>query len=661
MKWEQAWLDYKPLASYQSRDYFTKLTVRARGKCIDTAVTELTKACKEILNIEIEAVDEYASEGILLTVQETDELGEEGYKIAEKLGLITVSGSGEVGVLYGVFELIKQVKLGNALKDIKISTKPDNPIRILNHWDNMDGSIERGYSGDSFFFEDDTIIVNDRTVDYARLVASIGINAVVINNVNVRHAAKYLVDQRYYEGLGAIGDIFAGYGIDLYISLNFAAPISVGGLSTADPLDEKVSEWWKNQLARLHDAVPNLKGFLVKADSEGEPGPFTYNRDHADGANMLARAVKSFGGKIIWRCFVYNCQQDWRDLKTDRARAGYDNFLPLDGKFDDNVTLQIKNGPMDFQVREPVSPLIGAMPKTNQILEVQIAQEYTGQQKHICYLIPMFKEILGFRTYCHESQDTVADVISGRTYNQRQVGIAAVVNTGNDANWTGHDFAAANLYGFGRLAWNMSLTSEAIANEWSRMTFNGSDIVTENVTDILMKSWPAYEKYTSPLGIGWMVNPSHHFGPNVDGYEYDRWGTYHRATFETIGVDRTPNGTGYTTQYNEPNAGMYEELTSCPEELLLFFHKVPYIHQLSTGKTVIQHIYDTHFEGVEEVASMIESWDEVEEHIDSVVHDRVKQRMQFQMAHAKEWRDVVNTYFYRKTGIVDAQKRLIHS
>ena len=410
----------------------------------------------------------------------------------------------------------------------------------------------------------------------------------------------------------------------------------------------------------VFEAVPNLGGFLIKADSEGRPGPFTYNRTHADGANMLAEAVKPYGGLIIWRCFVYNCRQDWRDRKTDRARSGYDNFIGLDGTFLDNVILQIKNGPMDFQVREPVHPLFGGLTKTNQMLEVQIAQEYTGQQRHVCYLIPMFKEILNFHTYVKDTDDTVQDIVSGRTFHQTKCGIAAVANTGNDENWTGHDLAAANLYGFGRLAYEPDLTAEEIAEEWITLTYGKDEEIRKELLFILMNSWPAYEKYTAPLGIGWMVNPNCHYGPSVDGYEYDRWGTYHRADHLGIGVDRSHNGTGYAMLYREPNARSYDTPETCPEELLLFFHHVPYSFVLKSGRTILQHIYDTHFEGVELVDEMVSRFERLRGKLPERIYERTMERFLHQKEHSREWRDQINTYFYRKTGIADEKGRRIY-
>ena len=549
---------------------------------------------------------------------------------------------------------------GQKIKDICVCENPAAPLRMINHWDNMAGDIERGYSGNSFFYDDNNIIINDRTYMYARLMASVGINAITINNVNVHAVETRLITDTYLSQVKEISDIFNSYGIKLYLSINFAAPMELGDTDNCDPLCEDVIKWWEKTTKHVYEVIPSFGGYLVKADSEGRPGPFTYGRTHADGANMLARAVKPYGGIVVWRCFVYNCLQDWRDRKTDRARSGYDNFAHLDGEFEDNVVLQIKNGPMDFQVREPVSPLFGALKKTNVFLELQIAQEYTGQQIDICYLVPMWKEILDFNTYASDTA-AVKHIVTGREYGNRICGIAGVTNTGNDANWTGHDFAAANLYGFAMLCWNPDLSAEEIGTEWAKCTFGTDKEVYGRVYDIISKSWLTYEKYTCPLGIGWMVNPNTHYGPFVDGYEYDKWGTYHRADRNGIGQDRTMRyGTGYTSQYNEPLRSMYEEVETTPEELLLFFHYTRYDYILSTGKTLIQHIYDSHFEGVAEVEKMISIWNELCGTVDDVVFERVKERMDRQLRNAVEWRDRVNTYFYRMSGVCDKLGRTIY-
>lgn len=664
--WTQCWLEYDKnnKNSQGFSDYFYVINIDnlIMDNVLENAVEELKLAAKKMYCMSLDLSDVKASKGITLKKSEDDKLGSEGYHIYESNGCAVIEGRSNVAVLYGVYRWLALIKMGTFQKSTDITEIPKNPIRMLNHWDNMDGSIERGYSGNSFFFENNDIIINERTRDYARLISSIGINAVAINNVNVKNAAIDLVNSRFINKVSTLCDIFASYGVKMFISLNYAMPCEEEP-KTADPLEPSVINWWNKKMTEIYEKVPNLGGFLVKADSEGRPGPFTYGRTQADGANMLARAIKPHGGLIIWRCFVYNCRQDWRDLTIDRARAGYDYFSHLDGQFDDNVVLQIKNGPMDFQVREAFSPLFGGLKSTNQMLEVQIAQEYTGHQIDVCYLIPWFKEILAFETYAQggSSQTTISDIVSGRTYNRKQCGMVAVTNTGNDENWTGNDLAAANLYGFGRLAFNTDLGAEELAKEWVKLTFQKlSDKGEAIITDILMNSWPTYEKYTSPLGIGWMVTPNTHYGPSIDGYEYSMWGTYHRADRESIGVERGPEGTNFAGQYNSPNSEIYSSIEKCPDELLLFFHKVKYTHVLHSNKTVIQHIYDTHFEGKEAAEEMQKTWLSLKDEIDEKVFERVLKRMELQVINAREWCDIVNSYFYRKSGIEDEKGRKIY-
>lgn len=665
MEFSNCWLQYNKLSdTNQSVLIYYSNT---EGKVIDRAVYELITAfsllySRKVIPVDNENSFKEAISGICLRIDPL--VGKEGYEIKCKKGKCTISSSTQVGILYGIFTLLRNL-ITFQIKNFDTWTysekqEPVMRLRMLNHWDNMDGSIERGYSGNSFFFQKNEVLVNERTKAYARMIASVGINAVVMNNVNVKGEATKLISERYYGRLKEISEIFSSYGVTLFLSINFAAPIEMGGLDTADPCDERVRSWWNHKTAQIWSNIPDFGGFLVKADSEGRPGPFHYGRTHTEGANMLADAVRPYDGLILWRCFVYNCSQDWRDNKTDRAKAGYDNFMPLDGKFSDNVILQIKNGPMDFQVREPVSPLFGGLKKTNMMLEVQIAQEYTGQQRHVCYLIPWFKEILSFNTFCDKRQGSVENIISGRTYGNKNCGMAAVANTGNDFNWTGHDLAAANLYGYGRLAFQSELSAEEIAREWIAQTYDHNDKVENRILKILMLSWPAYEKYTAPLGIGWMVKPNVHYGPDVDGYEYDRWGTYHKADHKGIGIDRTEYGTGFCRQYNEPLASIYSDRTTCPEELLLFFHRIEYNYVLSSGKTLLQHIYDTHFEGASEAEQFYEMWKELQGLIDEDAYERTRQRFLHQKEHAKEWRDVINSYFYRKTGIADLYGRKLY-
>lgn len=676
------WLDYKKSSCtdlcQKNMELLKHIIVKSSNPVISTAVIELKTAITKLLEITpTVSCDELKAPHIFIGTAEdlnncslnadlSNKLSQEGFCISiqsvENDDILYIIGKDGNGALYGVFHFIRGLCTGKLNKEIETIENPRNTLRIINQWDNMSGDIERGYAGKSIFFKNNTI-VNEygRIKDYARLLASVSINGIVINNVNVHEYETKLITKEYLPQVAKIADVFRNYGIKLYLSINFAAPVELGELNTADPLNDEVKEWWKERAREIYDYIPDFGGFLVKADSEFRPGPFTYGRDHAEGANMLAEALKPYNGIVIWRCFVYNCQLDWRDRSKDRAKAAYENFKPLDGKFLDNVILQVKNGPMDFQIREAVSPLFGAMEKTNELMEFQITQEYTGQQKHLCYLVPLWKENLNFDTYAKGKGSEVKKVVDGSLFNSKYSGIAGVSNIGDSKCWTGHPLAQANLYGFGRLAWNPELTSLDIAKEWVRMTFACDEKAEEILVPMLLKSREVYEKYTSPLGIGWMVNPNHHYGPSVDGYEYSAWGTYHYADFKGLGVDRTAaTGTAYTLQYKEPAAKMYEALKSCPEELLLFFHHVPYTYELSTGKTVIQHIYDTHFEGAEEAEAFKEDWLKLREHIDDEIFSAVLDRLEVQVKDAKEWRDVVNTYFYRKTGIKDIKNRKIY-
>ena len=655
--WSQMWLGYHPISKDNKNWKVICNDFSKENRIVNSAIGEFAKGIEGYFGAGITEDD---GDVYVLEIVKDTSIANEGYSIKGEKSGVTLSASDENGVIYGVFAILRKLGARIRLEDICEKAAPSNPLRMMNHWDNMDGSIERGYSGESFFFENDDMYVDERTVDYARFMASVGINGIVINNVNVKGAATYLITDRFFDKVKELQDIFADYGIKLYLSINFAAPIELGGLEVCDPLDEGVIAWWQAKSKEVFEKLPGFGGYLVKADSEGRPGPFTYGRTQADGANMLADAVAPYGGIIIWRCFVYNCTQDWRDYKTDRARAGYDYFKDFDGEYHDNVILQIKNGPMDFQIREPISPLLGGLTKTNQLLEVQIAQEYTGHQIDLCYLIPMFKEVLDFRTYCSEKNDTVADIVSGRTMGNKLAGMAAVINTGNDFNWTGNDLAAANLYGFGRLAYNTELSSEEIAREWVALTFDMDKASEDKLVDMLMRSRDIYEKYTSPLGIGWMVTPHVHYGPSVDGYEYSRWGTYHRADHKGIGVDRSDKGTGYAQQYYEPNASAYNDPEKCPEELLLFFHHIPYTWKLKSGQTLIQYIYDSHFEGEAEAEQLAADWNSLKDVVDPEVFARVAERFELQVANAKEWRDQVNSYFFRKSDIADEKGRKIY-
>ncbi|NLM41107.1 MAG: alpha-glucuronidase [Firmicutes bacterium] len=663
------WLNYDLLPPELLARYAGQLQTTAvvGAETLTQAITaELRRGLRGLLGQEPRVVEQAAEAAVEVRLVERSEesMNPEGFRLSvrEEQGAlrVVIASPGEQGLLYGTFAFLRALQLGEIAAGLEREDWPRTPLRLLNHWDNLDGSIERGYAGRSIFFRDNDLVEDlDRVRDYARLLASLGINGVAVNNVNVHREETQLIAAKL-ELVRVISSIFREYGIRLFLSINFATPLEFG-LDTADPLNSEVREWWRDRAAQIYSVIPDLGGFLVKADSENRPGPFTYGRSHAEGANMLAEALEPFGGIVVWRCFVYNCAQDWRDTKTDRARAAYDHFMPLDGLFRDNVILQIKNGPMDFQVREPVSPLFGGLERTNQVLELQITQEYTGQQRHLCYLVPQWKEILAFDTYAQGPGTTVAKIVTGSVFPQRWSGLAAVANIGDDPNWTGHTLAQANLYGYGRLAWDPELTSEQITREWVVLTFGHDPEVVATVSELLLGSWQVYENYTVPLGIGWMCNPGHHYGPSPEGYEYSRWGTYHRADRTAIGVDRSVrSGTGFAGQYRPENARRYETVETCPEELLLFFHRIPYTHVLKSGKTLIQHIYDTHFLGVEQVEEMIEKWKGLEGKINPETFFHVLERLEGQLVDAKEWRDVLNTYFYRLTHIPDIHGRKIY-
>ena len=583
-----------------------------------------------------------------------DGLPPEAYRLQGSANGFTIEGADSSGLLYGVYAFLARLRRGDDPAAITEASAPAVPRRVWNHWDNIDGTVERGYSGKSLFFKDGEFSYDPaRITDYARLLSSVGINQICCNNVNVTRESARLITGELLPELARLGGIFRPFGIRLVIAVDFESPVMLGGLPTADPLDSAVAAWWRDTAALVYRYIPDLAGFLVKADSEFRGGPTALGRTQADGANMIANTLAPYGGTLYWRCFVYNCMQDWRDTKTDRPKAAYDLFYPMDGLFADNVVLQVKNGPSDFQVREPNSPLLGRMEHTRQGIEFQATQEYTGHQIDLYALAVQWEEIL--RAPVSDSRLT-RDLI-GRELDT----VVAVANTGDDENWTGHLLAQANWYAFGRLAWNPAFSAREILEEWITLTFGNEPALTRPLLEMMLASRGVYEKYNAPLGIGWMVNVGHHYGPSVDGYEYMKWGTYHRADHHAIGIDRTGKGTGFTSQYHPWLDALYSDLDTCPEEFLLFFHRLPYDYRLKSGKTLLQHIYDTHFEGVEEVEGFIATWDALRPHLADAAYEAVAERLRQQLVNAKEWRDVINTYFYRKTGIPDEKGRKIYS
>jgi alpha-glucuronidase len=573
---------------------------------------------------------------------------------------LIVTAVNDRGVLYGAFALLRRMALGQPIEALDEQENPYAPVRMLNHWDNLDGSIERGYAGPSIFFANNNVVEDlSRVRDYARLMASVGVNSCSINNVNANPRA---ISTEFLSQLARVAEVFRAWGVRLFVAVDFSSPQKLGGLDTFDPLDARVVEWWKKKADEIYAVIPDFGGFVLKADSEGRVGPSAYGRTHADAANVIARALKPHGGVIFYRGFVYDHHMDWRNLKNDRAAAAYNNLHPLDGQFDDNAALQIKHGPIDFQVREPASPLFGGLEKTNQVIELQITQEYTGQQRHLCFLVPMWKAALDFDMQANGAGTPVKQLVAGLTFKRPIGGFVAVANVGTSPTWLGHHLAMANLYGFGRLAWNPDLTSRQVAEEWTRQTFGHDPQVVQTIVALELDSWPVYEKYSGPLGAGTLTDIINiHYGPAPESSEYNGWGQWHRADEKGVGMDRTvATGTGYIGQYRPPVAKMYETLATCPDELLLFMHHVPYTHILKSGKTVIQHIYDSHYEGAEAAAGFVRQWRALKGRVDEARYEDVLAHLEYQAGHARVWRDSICNWFLHKSGIRDAKGRAGH-
>jgi len=674
MDFDRTWLTEKTVQTVAEKVfYFAGLPNE------DAVSLRLRQEITEFVGAQI-STDETAAD-IIIAVGQTNFESDEAYQLADNAGVITISGNTTKAVLYGFYALLRRIA---TKQDLNVTSAPAQSIRMINHWDQIDGTIERGYAGESIFFGqygsnsnpdrkefDLKDVAGDpfrrdyaRIEFYARMLASAGFNSISLNNVNVRGIATGLIVQPLLQGVADLAKIFSSFGIKTFLAINWAAPKRIGGLETSDPLDAGVKAFWKETLDDLYKVIPDFGGFVVKADSEGEPGPYQYGRNHADGANMLAEAIAPHNGLIIWRTFVYNSRQDWRDRSTDRARAASDNFAPLDGQFADNVILQIKFGPIDFQTVEPLTPLFGALKKTNQMMEFQVTAEYLGHQIDINYAVPQWKSMIEFDTEYTDVENSIAkNVIRENSIDSKNSGFVAVGNVGMDYNWTGNKLSQANLYGFGRIGWDNDITPDEILNEWIAQSFADADEKThKDIFEIMSTSNATYEKYNAPLGIGFMVIPNSHYGVSVNGYEYDRWGTYHFADRNGVGVDRTvATGTGYTGLYSEKVAAMYENLTTTPDKNLLFFHHVAYNHVLQSGQTVIQYIYDTHFAGYEKVEEYIATWDKLADQVDAITFANVQERLQLQKQNALEWRDQVNTYFFRMSGIADEKGRTIYA
>jgi alpha-glucuronidase len=572
-------------------------------------------------------------------------VGDEGFiiitSVYKRKKVIVIAANTETGSLYGAFSFLKMLQTHQDLSSLSVSSSPKTKIRILDHWDNLNRTVERGYAGLSIWdWKSLPDSISPRYHDYARASASIGINGSVLTNVNSN--ALFLTHD-YLVKFAVIADILRPYGIKVYLTAKWSAPIEIGKLKTADPLDRDVIEWWKNKAEEIYSLIPDFGGFLVKANSEGQPGPQNYKRSHAEGANMLADAVAPHKGIIMWRAFVYD-----NNVPDDRAKQAYNEFVPLDGKFRENVLIQVKNGPIDFQPREPFHPLFGAMPKTPIMPEFQITQEYLGGSVHLVYLGPLFEECLKSDTYAKGKGSLVAGVVDGSLENHKLTGMAGVANIGNDVNWTGHPFAQANWYAFGRLAWDPYLGSDVIADDWVKMTFSNDPETVKSIKKLMLGSREITVTYMTPLGLHHIMYSGHHYGPGpwVSRGRQD-WTAvyYHKADSAGIGFDRTISGSNALGQYFPPFRSKYENLETCPEDLLLWFHHVSWDHKMKSGRTLWDEMCFRYHDGVSSVGKMQAEWQKLNGKIDKERFEKVTGLLVKQERDAKLWRDGCILYF----------------
>jgi alpha-glucuronidase len=572
--------------------------------------------------------------------------GSEGYVLRSLVDdghrITAVAANSDIGVLYGAFHLLRLIQTRAPLDNLSITEAPRVQHRVLNHWDNLNGTVERGYAGASLWdWHKLPDYLSPRYTDYARANASLGINGAVLNNVN---ANALSLTPMYLEKAAALANVFRPYGIRVYLSARFSAPIEIGGLKSSDPLDPAVAQWWKQKADEIYRYIPDFGGFLVKANSEGQPGPQDYGRSHADGANMLADAVGPHGGIVIWRAFVYSHEQP-----DDRAKQAYSEFIDLDGKFRDNVLLQVKNGAIDFQPREPFHPLFGAMPKTPLMMEFQITKEYLGFATHLVYLAPMWEETLQSDTYRKGKGSTVAKVIDGSLHGYKHTGVAGVANIGADRNWTGSHFDQANWYAFGRLAWNPELRSAPIADEWARMTFSNDAAFVKPAVNMMMGSHEAAVDYMTPLGLHHQMGRGHHYGPGpwVEGGPRADWTSiyYARADSNGIGFDRSASGSNAIVQYAPPVAKEFGDVKRCPEKFLLWFHHVPWDYRTRSGRILWDELVVHYTRGVDYVRGMRTTWDGLQGYVDEERFAQVAAFLGIQEKEAKWWRDASIAYF----------------
>jgi alpha-glucuronidase len=657
------WLRYDPLPEAMTKAYQSRLTsliVQGNSATFEAIGNELTNGCQGLLGRALPLVDKIDRDGVMIIgtpessplianlnwQRQLDGLGNEGFLIRSiKLNghaVTVIAARAEVGALYGAFHFLRLLQTLQPIDNLNVSQKPRLQLRLLNHWDNLDGSIERGYAGKSLWnWRELPDKVDSRLRDYARANASLGINGAAINNVN---ANAQNLSTEYLRKTASIANVFRPYGVRVYLSARFSAPMELGGLKTADPFDKDVAAWWKQKADEIYQLIPDFGGFLVKANSEGQPGPRTYNRNHVDGANMLAAAVAPHHGVVIWRAFVYDMTPGY-----DRAGAAYENLYPFDGKFAPNVLLQVKKGPIDFQPREPFHPLFGAMPKTQVMPEFQLTQEYLGFSNHLVFLAEMWREILDSDTYAKGRGSTVTKVADGSLFGQRITGIAGVANTGTDRNWTGHHFAQANWYAFGRLAWNPDISSRQIAEEWIKMTLTHEPQAVASLVRILLESHEALVDYMTPLGLHHIMWGGHHYGPAPcwDTEKRDDWNPvyYHRADERGIGFDRTKTGSNTVSQYFPAAGNRFANLSSCPEKFLLWFHHVRWDYRMRSGRILWDELALHYQRGVDWMRVTRKQWDALAGVIDAERHAEVAKKLAIQERDAVYWRDAVLSYF----------------
>jgi alpha-glucuronidase len=572
-------------------------------------------------------------------------LGNEGYLIVStkyrNKKIIVITANKDAGVLYGVFHFLRLMQTHQSISGLSIESAPKTKIRILNHWDNLNRTVERGYAGLSLWdWKTLPDSIYPRYIDYARANASAGINGTALTNVN---ANALVLTKDYLQKVAALADIFRPYGIKVYLTARFSAPVEIGKLKTADPLDNDVVDWWKKKVNEIYSYIPDFGGFLVKANSEGQPGPQNYNRTHAEGANMLADAVAPHNGIVMWRAFVYD-----NNVPDDRAKQAYNEFVPLDGKFRHNVLIQVKNGPVDFQPREPFHPLFGAMPETPLMPEFQITQEYLGSSVHLVFLAPLYEECLKSDTYARGKGSLVAKVIDGTLDNHQLTAMAGVSNVGNERNWTGHPFAQANWYAFGRLAWDPYMSSGEIASEWIRMTYTNDNETVQRISKMMLESREIAVNYMTPLGLHHIMYAGHHYGPGpwVNRGRQD-WTSvyYHRADSNGIGFNRTSSGSNAVSQYFPTVRDIYENIETCRENFLLWFHHVPWDYRLKSGRTLWDEICYRYDEGVKSVRWLQDEWAKSKDFIDADRFEKVQSLLVKQERDAKIWRDGCILYF----------------